>query len=535
MTAHDPAPATTLPVLVRTAAATHGGRDYVVSPSGRLTFGDADVRSGILAKHLLAHGVSKGAHVGMWFPQGPDFVVVLLAITRIGAIAVPLSTFLTGPELRTAVSHADVHTMIAPGRLLGSDSCERLQAAWPELESTSGNELLLSVAPHLRQVWVIGDGRRRWARSLPDLDVLEHPPEISDDLLAEAESAVHASDPMVMIFTSGATAEPKAVVHTHGAQLRHSANLAQLYDFDTEVRTFTTMPFFWVGGLTVTLLTHLHVGAMVITVESLHGPTIVEIVEKTSPTRLVGWGLIERLHDDPSVNRDDLRALEQLQPPAQRHPGRRHGSLGMTETSGPHTLAPSRDNTTELPSHLQGSFGPAVPGVEHRIIDPESGTTLPDGVEGEICVRGASLMDGIYKRERADTFDPDGWYHTGDRGSFRDGYLFFTGRITEMIKTDGANVAPAEVEAAVTELPGVRAAYVVGLPDDGRGQLVGCVVCPEPGAALDIDTLTDSLRSRLSSYKVPKRIMAIAYEDLPWLPSGKLSKPRLVDLLVGGA
>jgi acyl-CoA synthetase (AMP-forming)/AMP-acid ligase II len=206
----------------------------------------------------------------------------------------------------------------------------------------------------------------------------------------------------------------------------------------------------------------------------------------------------------------------------------------MSETCGPHTAAATDEEDIDLPEELRGSFGPPVPGVEHKIVDPATGSPVPDGVEGEICVRGYSLMDGLYKRQRGETFDADGWYHTGDKGYFRQGLLFFTGRLTEMIKTGGANVAPLEVELAMQSLPGVRAAFVVGLPDPDRGQLVGCVICPEPDKQVDPAWLIEELRDRLSSYKIPRKIMVVPYDDAPWLPSGKISKPRIVEMLTTG-
>ena len=112
-----------------------------------------------------------------------------------------------------------------------------------------------------------------------------------------------------MIYTSGATADPKAVVHTHGAQIRHAWSLAQLYGFTEDVRTFTTMPFFWVGGLTVCLLSHLHVGAAVITVERMDPPAMVELIERERATRLVGWTLLDRITGDPALADRDLSWL----------------------------------------------------------------------------------------------------------------------------------------------------------------------------------------------------------------------------------
>jgi acyl-CoA synthetase (AMP-forming)/AMP-acid ligase II len=146
-------------------------------------------------------------------------------------------------------------------------------------------------------------------------------------------------------------------------------------------------------------------------------------------------------------------------------------------------------------------------------------------------VRGYSVMDGLYKNERAATFDDDGWYHTGDKGYFRDSLLFFTGRKTEMIKTAGANVAPREVELALESLPGVQAAFVVGLPDTERGEVVAGLVCPEPGVTLEPAALRDGVAELISSYKVPRRMVVVPYDEAPWLPSGKISKPRVAEML----
>ena len=204
------------------------------------------------------------------------------------------------------------------------------------------------------------------------------------------------------------------------------------------------MPFFWVGGLTVSLLAHLHAGATVITAERTDSTA--DARHDRAHEADTGRRVVARRPDHVGSHaRDrDLAWLVDLQPPELLTPGRRHNSLGMSETGGPHTAASPAANADELPEDLWGSFGPPVPGVQHKIVDPETGRQLPDGEEGEICVRGYSLMAGLYKRERSDTFDEDGWYHTGDGGFFRDGLLFFTGRRTEMIKTAGANVAPTK-------------------------------------------------------------------------------------------
>ncbi|MET0781126.1 MAG: fatty acid--CoA ligase family protein, partial [Microbacterium sp.] len=200
---------------------------------------------------------------------------------------------------------------------------------------------------------------------------------------------------------------------------------------------------------------------------------------------------------------------------------RRHGSLGMTETAGPHTMAPPEMQAVLLPDDLRGSWGPSVPYVEHRIADFETSASLPDGAEGEICVRGYSVMAGMYKREREDVFDADGWYHTGDRGFFRDGLLYFTGRADDQIKTGGSNVAPREVELALEALPEVTAAFVFGIDDDERTQVVVAGVVPTPGVVVDPDALRTCLRGEISVYKVPRDIAVLDPDDVPLLASGK--------------
>jgi acyl-CoA synthetase (AMP-forming)/AMP-acid ligase II len=140
-------------------------------------------------------------------------------------------------------------------------------------------------------------------------------------------------------------------------------------------------------------------------------------------------------------------------------------------------------------------------------------------------------MSAMYGRERLEIFDADGWFHTGDEGSMRDGYLFFVGRLTEMIKTRGANVSPREVEIALEQLADVETAFVVGVPDDEEGERVAAAIVPSPGTELDADDVRDRLRELVSPYKVPSQILVLSEEDVPWLATGKPDKARLRDRL----
>ena len=243
-----------------------------------------------------------------------------------------------------------------------------------------------------------------------------------------------------------------------------------------------------------------------------------------------------RLQADPSFASRDLRAVPQLTMPS-GDPELRHGSLGMTETIGPHTGfacpgAPKEELATPIPESLRGSFGAPLPFMEHKIVDPDSGADLADGDEGEICVRGYALMTRMYKREREDVFDDDGWYHTGDRGYFRAGYLFFTGRLTEMIKTHGANVSPREVELVLEAQADIAQAFVMGVPDAERGEQVVAALVPFGPGDVDLDDLRRRITAELSSYKVPRRFVVLADDDVPWLASGKADRLAIREMLV---
>jgi acyl-CoA synthetase (AMP-forming)/AMP-acid ligase II len=198
-------------------------------------------------------------------------------------------------------------------------------------------------------------------------------------------------------------------------------------------------------------------------------------------------------------------------------PDRAPMPLGMTETGGPHTTAD--DPYLPLPEALRGTLGRSLPGFEHLVVDTDD---TPPGV-GELLVRGQLMMDAIYKAERHETFTTDGWYPTGDTGTFEpDGYLRFLGRRNSMIKSGGSNVSPAEVEAVLSALPGVLTSHVMGVAAGDRGEDVVAVIVTEPGVTLDRDIVRAEARSALSSFKVPRRWRFVERHELPMLPTGKV-------------
>ena len=505
--------------------------EFLVTDDERLSFAEADAQSRALADALLAGGVGKGTRVGILFPNCAQWIISWLAAARIGALTVPLSTFAPGAELARLLRHTDTQVLLMGRSIAGRDLVDRLADALPGL-SAGDAAIALPEVPYLRRVHVWPDSDRSWATPWPDTTK----PVVS--LISSAEQEVRPADELVLVTTSGTTAVPKSVAHTHGSLVRHAYILAHHRGITSADRVYSPMPFFWVGGLTMVVLQALSTGAAVLAQDVFEPGATLALLERERATYVSCWAQASQaMTDHPDFAKRDLSSvrggtmLEAL-PPERRpsEPELTPNLLGMTETGGPHTMVAVPD--TPLPPNRRGSFGIPLPGVvQHRIVDA-SGVEMAPGQHGELEVRGQILMSGIYKQERHQVFSPDGWYPTGDRGWFDDaGHLHFTGRTSALIKTAGSNVSPTEVESVLDEMPGVLHSFVVGLPHPVRGEVVAAAVVPSHGVQLDTEAVVAHARRNLSSFKVPTVIAVIAEGELPMLPTGKLDRQGLVRLL----
>jgi acyl-CoA synthetase (AMP-forming)/AMP-acid ligase II len=505
--------------------------EVLVTDDERLTFAEADQGSWELAGALLAAGVGKGTRIGILFPNSAPWLIAWLAAARIGALTVPLSTFAPGPELARVLRHTDTQVVLAGQSIAGRNLLDRLEAGLPGLAAGPATITLADV-PYLRRVHVWGSCDRPWTSAWPTSAG------IPAELTAAAEAEVRPADDLVLVSTSGTTALPKSVVHTHGSLVRHAHLLARHRGVTDADRIYSPMPFFWVGGLVMVVLQALSTGATVLAQDVFEAGATLRLLERERATFISCWPQASRaMADHPDFAERDLSAvrggtlIEAL--PTERRPAEPDlmpNMLGMTETGGPHTMAEVPD--TPLPPERRGSFGIPVPGTQHRIVDPATGLELPTGQEGEIQVRGLVLMDRIYKQERQEVFTPDGWYLTGDRGWFDEaGHLHFTGRSSAVIKTAGSNVSPVEVEAVLGELDGVLHSFVIDLPHPSRGQVVAAVVVPRRGAILTAEKVVAHARGQLSSFKVPAVVRVLDEDELPMLPTGKVDRQALAGLL----
>ena len=524
------------PAFLHAVCRRYAGSDLIVYEGRRLRYEEAAAQSATLARGLLASGVGKGSRVGLLMPNSPDFVTAWFAAARIGAVIVPINTFYKPKELAFVLDHADVNVLLTADRLLHNNYLDRLEQCLPALRernvpATFGTPLFAPEFPFLRQVYVWGDARRAWCAGAEDL--ITAAGAVDEEHLAAAEQRVRPADPLAIVYSSGSTAEPKGAIHTQGSVIRHAYNLNHTRDLQRGDRIFSPMPFFWVGGLVFTLHCALHRGCTLICEEVFNPEATLKLLEAERVTQVTGWPHYGgALVNHPTYATRDLSSIRggniySLLPAQVRpaDPELRSNSLGMTETCGPHTIDRM---DIELPERLRGSFGRALEGIVHKVVDAETGEQLGVGEQGEICVRGYSVMQGLYKVEREDCFDAQGFYHTGDSGYFdSDGVLFFKARLGDLIKTGGASVAPREVEIAIDAQPEVQCSYVVGLAHPERGQEVAAAVVLHEGCTLDVAALRQRLKDDLAAYKVPAKIFIRAKEDIPFTDSGKVDKRRL--------
>jgi acyl-coenzyme A synthetase/AMP-(fatty) acid ligase len=368
-----------------------------------------------------------------------------------------------------------------------------------------------------------------WARPLGEL--LAGAEAIPPALLTAAEGEVSPADPAVVIYTSGSTAQPKAVVHAQWTVARHPVVLAGNFALRPDDRMMCLLPLFWLAGLSMALQV-LSRGATLVYPDTPKIDDALAMIAHHGVTRVNAWGGKQpQLLAAAQAKGVNVSAIPDLT-------GFRDGQgrlddkismYGMTESFSAHSAEPLG---VRMPPDKAESYGRAIGCYERRVVDPANGCILPPGEVGELQIRGPAMLAGFYKTDRRAVFTPDGFYPTGDLVRIdAEGWLFPAGRIADVIKTRGANVSRLEVEAALIALPEVTQAFVTGLPEAAAGALVVAAVVPPPDATPTEQALREALRGRLSSFKIPRRIVFVGEDDIPRTATGKVRLHALAGLI----
>jgi len=491
----------------------------LVSDDAAISYQELDDASRALAARMVRAGLAKGDRVGLLMPNGIEWATTALAVMRVGAVLVPLSTLLRPPELAAQLRLASVSHLVAVRGYRGRSYLDDLRSLGPELLARVARSERDPLLPALRRIWIAG----------------ELPADPASASLIEAlESVVRPDDDLVVLFTSGSRGAPKGVIHTHGSALRATAAGLEARGIGAGERLYIPMPFFWTGGFNGGLLSALLAGATLLTESTPEPARTLRLLERERATLFRGWpDQAAQLAAHPAFAATDLSSLRPASlaavlPAAQRpRPGARANLFGMTESGGPYCGARL---DLDLPATKHGSCGRPFAGVDVRIVEPESGKPVAAGVQGEIQLRGPQMMRGICGRTRTELFDANGYYSTGDLGRLdEDGYLWFAGRRDDMFKLKGATVYPTEVETGLRSIPGVAQAFVTDVEAGGGAREVAALVVSK---SADAEQLASAARERLSAFKVPTLWLVVAgAEQVPMSATGKVDKPALQELL----
>jgi acyl-CoA synthetase (AMP-forming)/AMP-acid ligase II len=522
----------TIPQLLARSLAARPGEDAIVTAGETLSYQALDQRTARIASALVGLGAGKGTRIALMMPDGATWLTMFLGAMRIGALVAPVSTLCTAPELAHILRHSDAQILIAVRNFLRHDYAERLETALPGLAAAKAGALRLAQAPYLRSIWLDDAAGLGWAGTHEAL--VRSGADDGDDLIRAMAVEVVPSDDAVIIYTSGSTSLPKAVLHPQRTVARHAQVLADQFLITAESRMMPLLPLFWIGGL-VMALEVLQAGGTLVYPDGRSTEAVLDAMQRFKVNRINSWGpQLGKLREAATAVGIDVDEIVGLGPFRDAAgvlipPGRASNMLGMTESVGPHSSEPL---DVVLPENRAGASGRGIGGIERRVVDFETGEVLPPGRAGELQLRGGALMKGFYKVDPREVFTPDGFYPTHDIVRIdEEGYLYFEARRGDMLKTSGANVSRLEVEAALRSLPEVELPIVVGLADPEAGQLVVAAVVLRDGIVPSEDALREALRERLSSFKIPKRIIAITAEEVEWTPSNKIKLAEMAELI----
>jgi long-chain acyl-CoA synthetase len=494
-----------------------GGHDYASSPAllfeGRTwSYGELDAVTDSMAANLMAHGLRRGDRVALLFANGPEIVFSYYACFKAGLIAVPINTRMKGPEQAYVLRHSGARALLGQKDLLQVPEPERAELESLEmcfltgLTTPSGDvqpfETLLTAVP------------------TPDLP------------------AIDAGDIAAVFYTSGTTAKPKGVTHTHASLECLAASCIECWGRD-DLSIYAMVPPLCHMGAFGTMLSTFRAGGALLTIPGFNPMALLQAVQTYRVTAF--WlvpAMYAALTQVPDAASHDLSSLRLCQsggdsmPEPIRERFRTMFGPEIVEVCGMTELIYSSNAPGE--GNRPGSIGRPLPGVSMRLID-DAGADTTRGEIGEIVVRSDAMMTGYWQDPEATASAVrEGWLYTGDLAwEDADGYYWFAGRKKDIIIRGGSNIAPAEVEEALCTHPAVHMAGVVGVSDPVHGQAVWAFVTLKPGTMADEAEIKSHVRERVADYKTPETIRIVP--TLPIGLTGKIHRATLREWAAAGA
>lgn len=494
-----------------------------------------------IAKGLLRMGIKKGDNVSIWAYNVPEWVILQFATAKIGAILVTVNTAYKSAELEYILEQSDTSSLFLVRSFKDTDYGETLLEVVPELSSSKPGMVASKKLPMLKNVVFIGEETPAGMTNFSALHGVGA--DVSDEELAAVAATLDPHDVINMQYTSGTTGFPKGVMLTHFNLINNGFHIGECMKFTEKDRLCIPVPFFHCFGSVLGVMASVSHGTAMVPVEVFDPLKVLQTIEKERCTAVHGvptMFIAELEH--PQFSQFDLTSLRtgimagsvcpievMKRVVKDMHVKEITSVYGQTESS-PGITQTRTEDSIEL---RVATVGRALPGAEVKIIDIETGATLPPGKQGELCARGYMVMKGYYKmpEETAKVIDAEGWLHTGDLAIMdENGYCKITGRIKQMIIRGGENIYPKEIEEFLYTHPKVSDVQIYGVPDRKYGEQVMAAIVLKKGVTMDEEEVKAFCRGRIANYKVPKYVKFV--DSYPMTASGKIQKFKLREMAI---
>ena len=534
---------TTLGDLLLRAANKWPDEEALVFPDMRLSYAQLAGRAKEQARALQGIGIQPGDHVGILAPNLVEVVDLLFGIALSGAVAVMINARYKTTELAYVIENADLKILFTTNRIADFvNFVDLLDEALPGLKS-AGNPLSLGLdaAPLLRSVVMMEDSgmEERGQEGVVSWRQFQACADKTDpEEMWFRRSQVALSDPCIMMYTSGTTANPKGCRLSHEALVRNAREMSIRFDITDRDRQWNPLPMFHMGAI-LPLISIVWAGARFITDTHFDPDSAIRAIGQEKPTIMFTafptiMAAVVGHPDFDATNMPQLRLVNNVAPPSQLKrnmeilPDAVHVSAyGLTEASGV-SCNGSADEDDETRAY---TCGKPYPGVQLRVVDLETGDEVAAGGRGEVTIRGFSLFEGYYKSpdKTAEAIDSEGWLHTGDIANLDDeGRVSYQGRIKDMLKVGGENVAAIEIESYILNHPAVQLVQVVGVPDATLFEVAAAFIQLEPGQSCTEQEIIDYCRGKIASFKIPRHVRFV--EEWP-MSATKIQKFKLQEVL----
>lgn len=499
------------------------------------TWKELNDEADLIARGMMSLGVKKGDHVAIWATNTPEWILTLFAAAKIGAVLVTVNTNFKIFELEYLLRQSDTKLLVMIGGFKNNDYVATVNELLPELKTTSG-EIESEHLPFLKRVVFAGKETPEGMLNFEDLKILggDFPIEIYE----ENKKTLNTHDVVNMQYTSGTTGFPKGVMLTHYNILNNGKTIGDGMKFTKNDKLCITVPFFHCFGLVLAMMACITHGTTMVPVERYSPVPVMNAisVEKCTAVHGVPTMFIAMLEHAQFNNFDfsSLRTgimagspcpIEVMKKVIDKMNMREIVIVfGQTEASPGCTMTTTSDSIDKRVN----TVGRAFPGVECKIIDPESGEELPINTPGEFCARGYNIMKGYYKMPEAtaQAIDKDGWLHTGDLCTVdEDGYYKVVGRIKDMIIRGGENIYPKEIEECLYTCDKVSDVQVIGVPSEAYGEeVMACVILKE-GEEMTEEEIKEFVGARMAKHKVPRYVRFV--DSFPTNAAGKIQKFKM--------